>query len=143
MAFSHNEAVVADACASFAGDAAVDYDLLSDDVVVSDIAECAFAFPAEVLRVGADDGTLVHLVVRSHSGAAHNAGVGHDFASGADFYVFVDVGESMDGYVLGYFGRRVDVGKFAYHIRWLRFRLTSASESLIEVHYGLRLCQTA
>ena len=143
MALGHYKGVAAYSRGASSDDAAVDYHMLAYHIVVSDIAECAFAFPAEVLRVGADDGTLVHLVVRSHSGAAHNAGVGHDFASGADFYVFVDVGESMDGYVLGYFGRRVDVGKFAYHIRWLRFRLTSASESLIEVHYGLRLCQTA
>ena len=115
MALGHDEAVVADARAAAWRDAAVDYHLLADYVVVAYVAVCLIALPAEVLRVGTDDGALIHLVAGAHARAAYYAGVRHDFTAGAYLDILVDVGESVDDDTVGYLCRRVDMCEFAYH----------------------------
>ncbi len=109
MAVCHDEASVADACTALAGDAAVDYDMFADDVIVADIAICLLAFPSEILRVGAYDCTLVDFVAAAHARASDDACIGHDLAVVADLDVGVDIGESVNGDVVAEFGARVDV----------------------------------
>ena len=112
----HDPAVRVDAGASLGGYAAVDYHVFAYHAVVADVAVCVLTFPAEVLRVGADDCALIHFGVLADAGALHDGGVWHDFAAVADLDVHVDEGEWMDGDVVAEFGGGVDVGKRADHI---------------------------
>lgn len=109
VCFGQDKATVAYACAAFFGDAAVDDYLFADDTIVTYVAVCLLAFPTEVLGVGADDGSLVDFVVFAHTGAANDAGVGHNGASVADFNICVDVRKGMDGDAFADFGAGVNV----------------------------------
>lgn len=109
VCFGQDKATVAYACAAFFGDAAVDDYLFADDIIVTYVAVCLLAFPTEVLGVGADDGSLVDFVVFAHTGAANDAGVGHNGASVADFNICVDVRKGMDGDAFADFGAGVNV----------------------------------
>ena len=111
----HDEAFVADAGGTALVDAAVDDDMLADGDFVAGDAVGAGALPAEILRVGADDGTLVNFVVGAEACAAENGGVRHYFAAVADLDILVDVCEGVDCDVFADFCRRVDVCSVAYH----------------------------
>ena len=65
MRFCHQEAVGTNLSRFSFADTAVDDYLLSYDGVVADMAVSLFAFPAKVLRVGSDNGTVEHLYVVS------------------------------------------------------------------------------
>ncbi len=109
MSLCHDEVVVADACATLRLDAAVYDHILADSVVIADVAVGFFTFPAEVLRLRADNRTLEHAVVLSHACPLQNGGIGLDFAAVADLHIFVDVGEGVDGYVGADLRRRINV----------------------------------
>ena len=110
MAFGHDEVVIAYACATFGAYAAVDDHILADGVVVADIAECGLSVPAEILRIGADDGALVNAVVLTHACARYDRGIRHYLAPVADLDVLVDICEWVNGDVGAELGRRINVG---------------------------------
>lgn len=72
VCLGHDEAFVADAGGAALVDAAVDDDVFADGDLVAGDAVGLGAFPAEVLRVGADNGTLINFVVCSEACAAEN-----------------------------------------------------------------------
>ena len=115
VGFGKDETVVANSCAAIGVDAAVDDDLLADDVVVSDIALGLFTRPAEVLGVGTNDGTLIDFVVFAYACSRVDGHVGHDFTSLPYLYIGIDVGKGVDGDTIGNFGRWVDMSEFADH----------------------------
>lgn len=110
MAVCADEAVRADGCSALVVDAAVDDDVLTDDGVVAHEAVCVLSFPAEVLGIGAYNGSLIHFIVLTHACTRQDARVRFDLAAVADLYVGIDVCERMDDDVLAYFGGRVDMG---------------------------------
>lgn len=106
----HDEAVVADngcACGAYA---AVNDDMFADNRVIADMAVGRFSFPSEILRVGSDNGALIYFSVAAYRSSAHHRNVWHYLALVADFNVGIDEGEGVDGNVLAYFGRGVNVG---------------------------------
>ena len=120
MGVGHEEGTGTDACAAFGVDATVDDDILTDHHIVTDEAVGETTFPAEILRVGSDDGSLIDLAVFAEAGAADDACKGHDDSVVADFHVLVNVGEGMDGDVLADFGRGVDMCFVANHDGWFK-----------------------
>lgn len=115
MAVCADEAVRADGCSPLVVDAAVDDDVLTDDGVVAHEAVSVLSFPAEVLGIGAYDGTLVDFYVFSKCCAMDNACVWHDLAAVANDDVAVDKCEGMDCDVLTDLCRWIDVCGRAYH----------------------------
>ena len=109
MAFRHQEIAVADARPSLGMNASVDDHVFTDHVVVADNTFRRLPFPAEVLRFGSDYGALIYAVVLAHAGAGEHRCVGLYFAAVADYDIFVDIGERVDGDVGADFGRSVDI----------------------------------
>lgn len=111
----HQEAAIAYARASFGRDASVYYHLLADHIVIAYVAVGLLAVPAEILRVGTNDGALIDFVVFPYACASHYAGVGHYHAVVTDLDIAVDVSERMDSYVFANLRGGVNVCKIAYH----------------------------
>ena len=72
MCLCHYETLVTYPCAALRGYATIYDDLLTDNIVVTYIAEGALAFPPEILGIGAHYSTLIHFVVAPHAGAAYH-----------------------------------------------------------------------
>ena len=71
---------------------------------------CLVAFPAEILRIGADNGALVNFDILSESCTAHNGSIRHNLAAVANLSVGGDIRKRMDCYVFAKFGRRIYIG---------------------------------
>lgn len=65
MGVGHKERTGADACAPFRSDATVDNHVFTYHNIVTHEAICKTAFPAEILRISADNRTLIYLTVLS------------------------------------------------------------------------------
>ena len=83
-------------------DAAVDDHILTDGVAVADGHVAVVTLPAEVLRGGRDDASLVEFVVLADACSFEYRHVGTDHASVAYLHVLVDVGKCTDCYILAY-----------------------------------------
>ena len=111
----HKERAAPYPCAPFGLYAAVDDHILAYHHVVTDVAVGEPSLPTEVLRVGTYNGTLEHLAVLAHACSADDACEGHYHAVVAYFHILVDECERMDGDVLAYLCRWVDVSFVANH----------------------------
>ena len=96
--------------------AAVYDHMLAYNHIVAYVAIGFIALPTEVLRVGADYGTLINFGILAKAGALHDRGVRHDFATIAYFNILVNESEWMDYDVLAELGCGIDVCKRAYHV---------------------------
>ena len=94
-----NEVAVADASRPVGFGGAVDHHILANHVVVADQQERIASLIIEVLRLGSDYGSVIHLVAASHACPTHHTGVRHDLAIVANLNILIDVGEGMNDYV--------------------------------------------
>lgn len=112
MNLSHDDTTIAYE-SGFAGIyAAIDDDVLADSDVVANNAISGLTFPAEILRIGADDRPLINLDIIAEGGAGNNACVGIDFAIVANGDICIDVGKRVNDDVLAEFGIGANVGEF-------------------------------
>ena len=110
----HEHVVVAQDGLSAGVGGTVDDHVLPDDVVVADDALRLLATEVEVLGQGADDASLVHLVVAAHAGAVEDADEGEDDAVVADDHVVLDVDEREYLAVVADAGLGADFGSWTY-----------------------------
>ena len=85
----------------------VDDDFLTEDIVIADDEQGVISLELEVLRSCAQDGSLIHNVVYSHTGAPEDTGVWHDGAIVANDDIAVDAGERVNGDILPYLRFRI------------------------------------
>ena len=93
MGSFEQEVMVADLRHTVAIGTTVDDDILSDDVVITNLHIRLGATEVEVLRQGSDDGTLVDLVVVTDARAAADGNEGEDDAVVTDLHVVLDIHE--------------------------------------------------
>ena len=108
--------------------------MFAQHVVITDVAIGFFAMPTEILRVGTDDGTLIHLVVLAHASTVYDARVRHDFATVANLYISVDECERMHYNVFAKLRRRIDMCQrtnISSHNQYNLRLLSTATERLI------------
>src|SRR5690606_23360811 len=97
MRIGEEPVVVADAGAAAAvAGAAVDGGELADDVAVADLEPDALAAVLLVLRLAADRGMAVEMVVAADAGGAVDAAMRADAGAVADLDIGTDVGEGAD-----------------------------------------------
>lgn len=103
----HHIGAIAYYCGLPAMDAPVYYDVLPNYVVVAELYERRFSFPAEVLWSCRDYRSFVNAVVFSDSCTGKYAGMGVDEAVIGDLYVAVNVDESSYRHVVAKFSFRM------------------------------------
>src|SRR6266545_5966724 len=99
VAARHEEVVAADACHPGMGRAAVDRDVLAENVVFADLQAGRLAIVAEVLRSFAEDGAGVDEVAATHrqraaqmdAGTQHAVGTDADAALNDDIRTYLDI----------------------------------------------------
>jgi hypothetical protein len=104
----HKVAVVAEGCVATFLAGAVNGDVFSDDVVVSDAKESRLAFVLPILRVSADDSSLRESIVLSNGSATLDHNVGVEFAAWADDNACLDEAVRTDDDVIGDFRSCID-----------------------------------
>ena len=83
--------------------------MLADYRIVANHTGSILAFPTEILRIGADDSTLIYFNAFSESSTTDNRGVWLDLTSVTDNSTGIYVCERMNCYVLAEPGGRVYV----------------------------------
>jgi len=94
--------------------------VFTDDGVIAYEAMGVLALPTEILRVGADYGTVIDFGVAANARTFHYRGIGHYFAMVANLDILVDESERMNDDIVAELGGRINVGKRTYHS--FRFR---------------------
>ena len=96
MALGHDEAVITDTRTLLSGYATVDDNMLTNHIVIADVAVARLTFPSEILRIGAYYRALVHLIVLTHTGTGHDACIGHYFTVVTNLHICVNKREGMN-----------------------------------------------
>ena len=104
VAVGHEEVVAADPRHPRVGGAAVDGDVLAEDVAVADLHAGRLVVVLEVLRPFAEDGAAEDLVVAAHGQRADQVGVRPEHAARPDADPALDDDEGPDLHVVGELG---------------------------------------
>ena len=90
----------------------VDGDEFAEAVVIADDDRTVFAGKFQILRIFADDGVRIHMIVFPHAYVFRNDRMGADDGAFADFTVGTDDGIRFDNYIFMKFGSRINNGRF-------------------------------
>lgn len=90
----------------------VDGDEFAEAVVIADDDRTVFAGKFQILRIFADDGVRIHMIVFPHAYVFRNDRMGADYGAFADFTVGTDDGIRFDNYIFMKFGSRINNGRF-------------------------------
>ena len=90
----------------------MDGDEFAEAVVIADDDRTVFAGKFQILRIFADDGVWIHMIVFPHAYVFRNDRMGADDGAFADFTVGTDDGIRFDNYIFMKFGSRINNSRF-------------------------------